>query len=86
MKEQAEKVLDAPVAPVSVPDAVKVEAPRGQSNLENWQARVVDADLIPREYLIPDLVGLGKYAKLMRSKASVPGVVFEDVGSVRRRA
>lgn len=85
MKEQAEKVLDAPVAPVSVPEPVKVEAPRGQSNVENWQVRVVDESLLPREYMTPDLVALGRYARLMKGKASVPGVVFEDVGSVRRR-
>lgn len=86
MKEQAEKIIDAPAAPVDVPAPVKVEAPRGQSNVENWQARVVDASLIPREYMTPDLMALGKLAKLMKGRASVPGVVFEDVGSVRRRA
>jgi hypothetical protein len=86
MKEQAEKVLDAPVAPVDVPAPVRVEKPKGQTYVENWQARVVDAALVPREYLIPDLVALGKFAKLMKGKAAVPGVVFEDVGSVRRRA
>ena len=86
MKEQAEQIIDAPAAPVDVPAPVRVEAPRGQSNVENWQARVVDESLVPREYMTPDLVKLGKLAKLMKGKASVPGVAFEDVGSVRRRA
>lgn len=86
MKEQAEAVLDAPAAPVDVPEPVKVEKPKGQTYVENWQARVVDEKLIPREYLTPDLVALGKLAKMMKGKASVPGVVFEDVGSVRRRS
>jgi hypothetical protein len=83
--ERAQEILDAPVAPVFVPEPVKVEKPEGQSYVANWQARVVDANLVPREYCIPDLVALGKYAKLMKDKASIPGVVFEDVGSVRRR-
>jgi hypothetical protein len=86
MKEQAEKIIDAPAASVNVPEPVKVAKVEGQSNVENWQARVVDEKLIPREYLTPDLVKLGKLAKLMKGKASVPGVAFEDVGSVRRRA
>ena len=84
MKEQAEAVLDAPVAPVDVPTPVMVEKPKGQSYVENWQARVVDATLVPREFLIPDMAALGKYAKLMKGKAKVAGVVFEDVGTVRR--
>jgi hypothetical protein len=85
MKQQAEDVLDAPMAPVFVPEPVKVEKPEGQSYVEVWQARVVDANLVPREYCIPDLVALGKLARLMKGKASVPGVKFSDVGSVRRR-
>jgi hypothetical protein len=86
MKDQAETVLSAPCAPVSVSDPVKVGKAAGESHLENWQARVVDAALVPREFLTPDLVALGKYAKLMKGKAKVAGVVFEDVGSVRRRS
>ena len=84
MKAQAEKVLDAPVAPVQVAPAVRVEKPVGQAHIENWQARVVDATLVPREFLIPDMQALGKYAKLMKGKAKVAGVEFEDVGTVRR--
>jgi hypothetical protein len=86
MVEQAEKIIDAPAAPVDVPEPVKVFVPSGQGNVQNWQATVVNADLIPREYMTPDLVKLGKLAKLMKGKASVPGVEFSDVGSVRRRA
>ena len=84
MKAQAEKVLDAPVAPVQVDPAVRVEKPVGQAHIENWQARVVDATLVPREFLVPDMQALGKYAKLMKGKAKVAGVEFEDVGTVRR--
>lgn len=85
MKKQAEAVLDAPMAPVEVAAPVKVEKPEGQSYVENWQARVVDETKVPYEYCSPDLVKLGRYAKMMKGKASMPGVLFEDVGSVRRR-
>lgn len=86
MKEQAAAILDAPVAPVDVPAPVKVEKPDGQSYVENWQATIVDESLVPRDFLMPDMVAIGKYAKLMKGKASMPGVKFEDVGSVRRRS
>jgi hypothetical protein len=86
MKSQADAALNAPSAPVSVPEPVKVDKPKGQTYVENWQARVVDEKLVPRDYLTPDLVALGKLVKLLKGKASVPGVVFEDVGSVRRSA
>jgi hypothetical protein len=85
MKEQAAAVLDAPIASVAVAEPVKVEKPEGQSIIENWQARVVDADAVPRVFCSPDAVKLGRYAKLMKGKASVEGIVFEDVGTVRRR-
>jgi hypothetical protein len=83
MKEQATEVLNAPVIASKV-ETVSVGTPQGQTVLENWQARVVNEDLVPREYCSPDLVKLGRYAKLMKSKAAVPGVVFEDVGTTRR--
>jgi hypothetical protein len=86
MAEQADKIIDAPAAPVEVAAPVKVDKPEGQSYVENWQATVVDATLIPRDFLMPDMVAIGKYAKLMKGKASMPGVKFEDVGSVRRRS
>jgi hypothetical protein len=83
LPEQAAEVRNAPVAP-SVAQAAPVAKPVGQSNLENWQAEVTDADKVPREFCTPDLSKLNKYAKLMKGKASVPGVTFTDVGTVRR--
>jgi hypothetical protein len=85
MKEQAEKVLDAPVAPVQVAPAVRVEKPEGQSHIELWQGRVVDPDLVPRELCSPDPVKINKKAKMLKGKAVDPGIIYEDVGSVRRR-
>jgi hypothetical protein len=86
MKEQATKVLDAPTDPVNVPEPVRVETPKGQTIVSNWQARIVNPDLIPREYLMPDQVKINKAAKLMKDRTNIPGVVVEDIGSVRRRS
>lgn len=84
MKEQAEAVLDAPAAPVKIAEQVAPTKAVGTVAVENWQARIVDADAVPREYCSPDTVKIGRYAKLMKGKASIPGVVFEDIGTVRR--
>ena len=86
MKDQADAILDAPAAPVSVPEPVKVEKPDGQAHIELWQGRVVDPDLVPRELCSPDPVKIGKKAKMLKGKASDPGIVYEDVGSIRRRS
>lgn len=86
MKEQAEQIIDAPAAPVDVPAPVKVEAPRGQTNVENWQVATVQEELLPWEYLCADMVKINKVVKLMKGKTAIPGVTVEDVGSVRRRS
>jgi hypothetical protein len=84
MNEQAKAVLDAPVTASAV-QAIKVEVAAGQVNVENWQAIILDPDRVPREFCSPDQQKLNRYAKLMKSRAAVEGVKFEDVGSVRRR-
>jgi len=84
MKEQANEVLDAPMSPVEIPAAISVVKPAGQANIENWQATVANAELVPREWCAPDLVKIGKYAKMMKGEAKILGVVFQDVGTVRR--
>lgn len=83
MDEQAKAVLDSPIAAVAV-QAEKVAVAEDQVNVENWQAIVVNPDLVPREFCSPDQVKLNRYGKLMKSKASVAGVEFKDVGTVRR--
>ena len=85
MKEQATQVLDAPSAPVSVPDPVKVETVQGQSQIEHWTATIVNPDLVPREFCIPSQAKLNEYARLMKGRAATPGVKYEDVGKTTRR-
>ena len=83
---QAVSTLNAPLAAVVVPEPAKVVKPEGQTNVENWQFKIVNADLIPREYLTPDTVKIGKAVKLMKGMTSIQGVEVIDIGSVRRKA
>ena len=60
---------------------VVVDAPpkvtaAGTSFRKVWKFRIVNAALIPREYLIPDEKRLGLIARTDKEGASVPGVEF----------
>jgi hypothetical protein len=85
MKEQAEKVLNAPVAATGIV-ATQISKPVDQVEVENWQAQITDPEKVPREFCIPDLVKLNKFAKMTKGMALVPGVTFTDIGTVRRRS
>lgn len=88
MAEQAEEVLEAPVvvevAEVAAPaPKVKVE---GASTRENWQGEVINIDLIPREYMMPDLVKLNRTTKTLKGETRIPGWKVWDTGTVAFRS
>ncbi len=84
MTEQADEVLSAPMEAIVIQQSAPIARPAGQTNVENWQATIVNADLVPREWCCPDTVKIGKYGKVMKGEARIEGVKFEDVGSIRR--
>ena len=57
----------------------------GTSLRRTWKARVVDANAIPREFLIPNEQLLGQIAREQKENASVPGVEFYTVDSIGGR-
>jgi len=71
LREQAE--IKKTLVPV-MPEAPKV---KGITVTERWTFEIVDESLIPREYLIPDLVRLGKVARAEQGKRIIPGVIFK---------
>lgn len=62
-------VAPAPVAPV-------IAQVSGVSTREDWDFRIVDESLIPREYLDVNVPALRAVAKTTKGKAKVPGVEF----------
>ena len=48
----------------------------GTSFRKNWKYRVVNMDLIPRQFMVPDEQSLGLYARTEKEKASIPGIEF----------
>lgn len=78
-QEYAERAASV-MAPV-VQVAAQVPKVSGVSTKKLWQARVVDAGKVPRDFLLVDERKLDQYAKAMREMAKVEGVEFyqEDV-------
>ena len=82
---QAEEILNT-VPQVAMPviqdTQVKVE---GVSMRDNWQYRIVDTSLLPREYMIPDEKLLSSIAKAKHDSMKIPGVEFfnEPIVSAR---
>jgi hypothetical protein len=44
-----------------------------------WKFAIVDADAIPREFMIPDEAAIGKVVRALKEKTNIPGVaVFNE--------
>ena len=75
-KVMAEKIV------VAAPEPPKVEI--AGTVKENWKGKVVDEALIPREFMTPDLVKLGKVTKAMKGATRIPGWEVWDEGTIAR--
>jgi hypothetical protein len=80
-KDGAERILEESVfvAPKPIQAAPKIN---GVNTRENWQYRIVDEKLIPREYLCPDEKKIGKIVKANGTKTNIPGIEVFDIGTV----
>jgi len=65
---QEEKIVAA--API-VPEKIRVQ---DQTLRDNWTFDVIDEALIPREYLVPDFVKIGKVVRVMKAMTVIPGI------------
>lgn len=76
---EASAVLAEPVHVAVVAPPVSVK-PSGLTSRTVWKYEVVSADLLPREYMIPDEKAISGVVRSMKGKTSIPGVrVWEDV-------
>lgn len=77
-REMADAVLDAPVIvpAIVLPDTTKQE---GISYRETWRFRVINPDLVPREFLTLDEKKIGGVVRALKSEAKIPGIeVFSE--------
>ncbi len=77
-KLQAEAVAVTAIAPVVESNAVEVS---GISKRKNWKFRIINANDIPREYLIPDEKYIGQIVRASKGKKEIPGIEIypEDI-------
>jgi vacuolar-type H+-ATPase subunit H len=57
----------------------------GTTLRETWDYEIVDAALIPRTFLVPDLTMIRRYGQNMKHQADVPGIRFFSVKSIASR-
>jgi len=70
------------IAPVVTP---QVETPKGVSYSTRWSAEVIDANLVPREYLVPNQQALDAVARATKGSISIPGVKFVAIKTLAQR-
>lgn len=81
LKEKASQII-----PITVDTQKKVIEQEGLSIRKTWKARVIDANKVPREYMIVSEFLLNTVAKIEeKRKVGIPGVEFyqESSASVR---
>lgn len=80
--EAAEAVIEAPIPtpPVHVPKTTPKVS--GVTTRKVWKFRIVNAELIPRAYMTPNVQVLGAIARNSQDRVSVAGVEFYSESSV----
>lgn len=56
----------------------------GMSLVEEWGYEITNPELLPREFLMPDLKKIAARVKSMKSEASIPGVLVKKTATLRR--
>jgi len=73
-----ETLLDEPVEVPIVP-MEKPEEVEGISYAALWTFEIVDANAIPRDFLMPDEKKIRQYVKAMKGAGKIPGIrIYED--------
>lgn len=76
-KAAAEALLDAPIVPVAAAPVTTPEAPKvkGTSYREDWDFQITNPNILPRQYLKPDLEAIRKVVKALGRNANIAGVM-----------
>lgn len=82
-QQEAVAILNQPIV-CSVPTEEPV-AVKGFSVVAIWSFEIVDPNLLPRQYLIPDTKAIGQTVRALKDRANIPGIRVFAVDSVRKR-
>lgn len=74
LEQAAEKAEEVQSTAPPIP-----EKPRAAVSLKTlWDFEIVDVEKIPRKYMVPDLVTIGKIVRAVKDQADIPGIrVFQ---------
>jgi hypothetical protein len=77
--EMADAILDEPIV-VAPPIIEAPQGIKGTSSRENYQYEIIGE--VPREYMMPDTVKIGKLVKLMKAQAASKWLRVWDAGTM----
>lgn len=78
---QAEEMVDMAMLPSEAP---KQSAGVGRALVETWTPRIVDESLIPREYMVPNMVAIKAMVTALKDRTNIPGVEAVKESGIRR--
>ena len=68
-EESGEEVEEDFLASIENETPSEIAKPKGMTFRDNWKVRVIDVNSIPREYMVPDMVKIGQYARMHKEHA-----------------
>jgi len=73
-KEEAEIILETPI--FVPPPILETQAPKinGLGMQTNWKFRIININIIPREYLMPDEVKIGGVVRALKQNCKILGI------------
>ena len=77
--QEAAAIIEKPVyvPPIIIPK--EVPKVTGMSFRTIWKFRIIDIAKIPREYLEPDMVKIGRVVRALKGQTNIPGIrVYEE--------
>lgn len=81
-KEEAEAIINTPIQ--APPVVVQKTTPKvaGVSFRENWDFEIINENLIPRQYLMPNMIAIRAVVKGLKNQTNIPGVKVFSTSSV----
>ena len=87
MKEESQQLVSEAIQENEAPITVKTAEPEtpkvvmdGATLQTNWKFEIINESLLPRAYLMPDLVKIGAEVRSKKENAKIPGVrIWPDI-------
>jgi hypothetical protein len=85
VKAEQKQEEAAAAIPTTIEVATSTVKQAGESKSVTWKARVIDANLVPREWLIPDEMAINTFVRATKGLKQIPGVEIYPEQDLRIR-